>query len=538
MPKTIIKTLASQAAPESIRKEDFQGVEHLVIPVIALVEGVLMAANADVPAFVSAEEFLVPLEAWNGKPVLVNHPKWNGDYVSANSPEVFENEVIGFTFNASVVDDKKLKVEAWINLEKVKELDGITEDTINQILAGEEIEISTGYFADEIEREGFYNGEKFEVIQEHIVPDHLALLESGVVGACSWEDGCGAARMNQGDKKMSDLELCPNCNCLDGKEKLGFYKSALKSFSKLLSFKDELSDMDKRQALMAAIAAKGEEFFYVVAVFDTTVVYERDWTTLVRRTYSIEKDGSVSLGEDEVFVRPVTSFVPIQVNEEEKDKRSEKEGIEITTTDTVIVEGVTIINPNQDKTAMDISKADLIKGILAHEGASFAESDQEWLESMTEEQLVIINDSLVHNTKHDDDDEEEEEKKRKENEEKEKEKKIAAKQNEGVVSVEQYINQAPVEIREVLNSGIRMQQEKKDALIKSLMNNSLNQFSQEDLSRMSLDNLEKINSLADKPDYSGQAGSQSLANQDDPNAIPPAPLVYDFSKPRGQQKTG
>ncbi|KKN15746.1 hypothetical protein LCGC14_0982990, partial [marine sediment metagenome] len=370
------------------------------------------------------------------------------------------------------------------------------------------------------------------------VPDHLAILDIENVGACSWEDGCGAARMNQGDKKMSDLELCPNCNCLDGKEKLGFYKSALKSFSKLLSFKDELSDMDKRQALMAAIAAKGEEFFYVVAVFDTTVVYERDWTTLVRRTYSIEKDGSVSLGEDEVFVRPVTSFVPIQVNEEEKDKRSEKEGIEITTTDTVIVEGVTIINPNQDKTAMDISKADLIKGILAHEGASFAESDQEWLESMTEEQLVIINDSLVHNTKHDDDDEEEEEKKRKENEEKEKEKKIAAKQNEGVVSVEQYINQAPVEIREVLNSGIRMQQEKKDALIKSLMNNSLNQFSQEDLSRMSLDNLEKINSLADKPDYSGQAGSQSLANQDDPNAIPPAPLVYDFSKPRGQQKTG
>lgn len=527
-----------KSTPEAIRREDFQGQEHLVIPIIALVEGIMTAANSDTAAFVSAEEFLSPLEGWNGRPVVVNHPKRNGDFVSANSPEVFENEVIGFTFNAVAIDgDKKLRVEAWINLQRVEELGGIVKETIDLILAGEEIEISTGYFAEEIATEGFFDGKKFDVIQEHIVPDHLAILDSEKTGACSWEDGCGAARMNQGDNKMPKSEPCPSCSAvINGKDKLGWYKSAIESFSRLLSFKNELSDMDRKQAITSALAAKGESYFYIVAVFDGTVVYEKDFTILVQRTYSIEENNSITLGNEEVLVRPVTSFIPVQVNQEDKKILHDI----VFCLDEVKKDA--IHNSPTHSEGYIMSKEELVSNIIAHVKSSFGEADMEWLTALTEDNLSTINESLGVNAKHDpEEDEDEEADKKKKNSKDSKDKNKDQKQNQQSdsnepISVDEFIQKAPPAMQDFLTDSVRMHEEKKMSLIKTLTANPLCVFTESELSDMVLQNLEKLQTLADKPDYSGQAGAGSASKKEDPNAIPPAPLVFDFSKRKEARK--
>jgi len=45
-----------------------------------------------------------------------------------------------------------------------------------------------------------FRGERFTEIDRRIIPDHLALLTEEQ-GACSWEDGCGAPRLNNKKKE-------------------------------------------------------------------------------------------------------------------------------------------------------------------------------------------------------------------------------------------------------------------------------------------------------------------------------------------------
>lgn len=203
-----------QAAPDGVRRDVFEGVEHLVVPVVMICEGVLN------DALVPAAEFGKYPEAWNGRPVPVLHPQENGGYISANRPDVIERNTIGTIFNARVVD-RKLKADAWINTEKAKRLG--YGDLVQQLEAGEVVEVSTGYFADDDPKAGDYNGTGYSVIHRNIRPDHLALLP-GEIGACSIADGCGtrvnskkgsfAMKVNEAWSVISkSLGLNSNCQC-------------------------------------------------------------------------------------------------------------------------------------------------------------------------------------------------------------------------------------------------------------------------------------------------------------------------------------
>src|SRR5262245_413939 len=88
---------------------------------------------------------------------------------------------------------------------------------------GEIMEVSTGLFIDLEEVDGFYNNERFSGIWRNIVPDHLAVLSPGTIGACSVADGCGAPRTNlKGDPMTRANELTtvpsggPKCNTGNG----------------------------------------------------------------------------------------------------------------------------------------------------------------------------------------------------------------------------------------------------------------------------------------------------------------------------------
>lgn len=180
----------------ALRQEIWQGEVHLVVPVVMIVEGVLNGA------LVPASEFGKYPEAWNGRPVPVLHPEDRGVPISANRPDIIERNTIGSIFN-TYVDGLKLKCEAWLNVEKAKRL-GLG-DLIEQLEAGEVVEVSTGYFAEDDGVSGEYNGVAYTSIHRNIRPDHLALLP-GQEGACSVADGCGT-RVNS---KRSSLAMKVN----------------------------------------------------------------------------------------------------------------------------------------------------------------------------------------------------------------------------------------------------------------------------------------------------------------------------------------
>jgi hypothetical protein len=134
----------------------------------------------------------------------MSHPvDANGDPVCANQPSVLEAYQIGFIFNTGV-KNRKLVTEAWVDNERAANLNDESRVALEALQAGEVVEVSTGLYTTVVEKEGRFNGESYSGVWEGIVPDHLAILPTGVIGACSVEDGCGTNRASQNSPHPSN----------------------------------------------------------------------------------------------------------------------------------------------------------------------------------------------------------------------------------------------------------------------------------------------------------------------------------------------
>src|SRR6187399_2312966 len=103
-------------ASTGLRSATFQGRDYTIVPVVALVEGVLHAVNAKAPELVLASEFSKFHAGWNGEPIVMNHPQAeDGAMISANSPETLEKWQIGRIFGTHVVKDQ-LRMDAYLDL--------------------------------------------------------------------------------------------------------------------------------------------------------------------------------------------------------------------------------------------------------------------------------------------------------------------------------------------------------------------------------------------------------------------------------------
>ena len=163
------------------RLESFDGKEHLVFPVVALVEGV----HNDV--YYPISEIEKSVDSWNGVPVPIDHPRDEaGTPISANSPKIIDDVVVGRFFNASF-GDGKLKGEVWIDVEKANLVD---PEVIKMLENGKEMEVSTGLFTEFDAEAGKWGNEPYLGTVINYRPDHLALLPY-TEGACSHSDGCG-----------------------------------------------------------------------------------------------------------------------------------------------------------------------------------------------------------------------------------------------------------------------------------------------------------------------------------------------------------
>ena len=175
------------------RTEQYDGKEHLVIPTIMMVEGV--HAGSAGPMLHLADELGRYPESWNGIPVVVSHPTDGGANISANSPRVLDNEIVGRVFNTQM-DGEKLKAEVWLDTSRLEE---ISPEALTAVQDQKPLDVSVGVFSDEESTPGIHGNEQYETIARNLRPDHLALLP-GEEGACSWSDGCGI-RANSSNNK-------------------------------------------------------------------------------------------------------------------------------------------------------------------------------------------------------------------------------------------------------------------------------------------------------------------------------------------------
>jgi len=182
-----------------IRYEMHQRRRHMVVPVVMMTEGVHHGSHG--PLLHLADDLAKFPGAWNGIPISVHHPEEDGVSVSANQPEVIDSQVVGRVYN-TVFDNGKLKAEAWIDEELIK---NVSPEAYQYLLLGKPLDVSIGVFTEEEYKSGEWNGEYYEAIAHNHRPDHLALLPGGV-GACSWADGCGVRINEEGGMKIYGLE--------------------------------------------------------------------------------------------------------------------------------------------------------------------------------------------------------------------------------------------------------------------------------------------------------------------------------------------
>ncbi|MDR1439546.1 MAG: DUF2213 domain-containing protein [Clostridiales bacterium] len=169
------------------RRERVDGIDYLVAPVVMVKEQVL---NGEL---LPADEIEKSAPAWNGRPVVVYHPKdGRGRDTIANQPEVVPNYEVGRIFNVEYdPGTTKLTAEIYVDVSKASRKNADTRQALKMIRNSERLEVSTGYIvSDHIVRPGKFDGVEYSAIQRNILPDHLALLPDEI-GACSWKDGAG-----------------------------------------------------------------------------------------------------------------------------------------------------------------------------------------------------------------------------------------------------------------------------------------------------------------------------------------------------------
>lgn len=190
MPDHQLVFVAAQTDTAAIREVTHLGKPHLVVPVVMIAEGVMNGT------LYRAEVMEVGYGAWNGKPTVYRHPERGGLPVSANEPGVYEEETLGTLFSTKV-ESQKLKADMYLDVERIEEFGGEKAEALTRLQSGDPVEVSTGFWAVEIQQSGTFNGAAYTHVATAIFPDHLAILAPDQIGACSVEDGCGAPRTNQ-----------------------------------------------------------------------------------------------------------------------------------------------------------------------------------------------------------------------------------------------------------------------------------------------------------------------------------------------------
>jgi hypothetical protein len=282
-----------QEAGYEVELKIHQEKAHLIVPVIMIVEGVLNGSHG--PLLHLEEEFGKIPEAWNGIPVVINHPEEDGISISANSPEIIDSRTVGRVYNARV-ENKKLMAEVWLDEEK---LNDISPKTLAEVNDNKIVEVSVGVFTEDEEEEGEYDGKHYNAIARNHRPDHLALLTEAC-GACSSEDGCGL-RANEDKKKTLWQKVRELFLSINAKEQ---------GYNELMSMIwDKLQSMNTQNI-----------YHYCEELYDDYLIYSMSGDNnkkMYKQTYKIES-GKIEFVGEPIEVHRKVEYV-ININKFKKE---------------------------------------------------------------------------------------------------------------------------------------------------------------------------------------------------------------------------
>lgn len=343
----MIKQLRVNAIGTTYRTEEYLGRTWTVVPVVALVEGVVHAMNAAEPELVKAEAFTKYPDGWNGRPVFIGHPVVNGAPVSGNSPNILEALSVGQVFNAGLRDGK-LVMEAWLDNSRADDVPEL-KAMLSRIKDGKPIEISVGAFVETNDATGEFRGATYHGEWVDLTPDHLALLPEGDLGACSRDMGCGvrAARRVKG----ADMT----------EKNQGLVARVMAAVRALVS-PEEMSDTDVRQKIGEALQRVDPRAYYPDAVYADKgefvySVYADGGVKYYKRGYELSDDGKVTVAGDARECEMLVKYEEIGTSEiraAAQDSCSCKKEAPKTASSTTTQE---IINMNRDDIAQKLAGA-------------------------------------------------------------------------------------------------------------------------------------------------------------------------------------
>jgi hypothetical protein len=471
----------------SIRKEIFEDREHIVVPVVMMIDGVHAGSHG--PLLHTGDEYGKYPDSWNGIPVVVYHPEdFNGSPISANSPDVFEGEKIGTVFNATY--QSKLRAEAWIDVEKIEKIAPLALTYINQ---QRPLDVSVGVFTDDDISPGTWNSEDYTAIARNHRPDHLALLP-GEAGACSWEDGCGV-RANQekggGEELKKELktmamQLLKNGLSING---IQFNIQGFKEIcSKIQSKLDALDNSVHWHGLTEVFE---NEFIY-------TVFPKEDGgePKLYRRGYKIDtQDDTIKFEGDPTPVVRRVEFLDINTNSSKLTKK-----------------GVIQMEGKEKKHCCP----EQVKLIIQSEHTRFEESDRDWLETQNEGTIIKLLPV---------------EPKEQAPPQVNKEQAIEVLKDQ-FKTTDQFLSLLPDELKSQMQYGLSLYKDERMNLVTNITSNS--NFTDEDLKGKSIDELKKL-SDAIKP--SSDFSPMGINNKPPINNSKPNRMVLPVGvKPKEEKK--
>lgn len=529
-----------------VRHDTMEGRDYLVAPMVMLTEGV--HAGSKGPLFYPKEELSKYPQVWNHKPIVVYHPP-NGQ--SACDPDVLSNRKVGVVMNTHF--DGKLRAEAWFEQHRIDVVDSRIGEALEK---NELMELSTGLSMDYDHTEGKFDGESYSIIARNYRPDHLAILPDKE-GACSVEDGAGLLQTNDLHDPMSHDNIREKLNQAI-EEKFGdgdpntFDVRVHDVFPDFFIFHrdNKLWKLGFTHDL-TSVTLSDEEPMEVVRVTEfrsmtgdfvgNVALTTKQINDLPDSTFAVILSGGTKDEGGKTVPRSLRKL-PIPDADRVRNALARLSQTSITANQRrtafrkilaaanrfgVTVSKVTKqkFGVTNDRKGSKMDKNELVDGLIANESSQLTEDDREFLEGLEESQLEKL-DPISAKV---------EDPKPTANEQAKIEaaKAEAAKAelvNNGtttdqkpvtkLVSKEEYVANAPPEIRDVLNAGLASYARDKASLVQTITENEKNVFTPEQLNAMPIDQLDSIAKLARTPEqaahvptYQGAASPTGNSSQ-------------------------
>ncbi|WP_420291058.1 MULTISPECIES: hypothetical protein [unclassified Enterobacter] len=282
--------ITTKVNSQSIRRETYNGREHLVLPSYTLPANVVMNGG-----LYTAEEIDAHYQGLEGTLAPLGHPQFNGQFVSAFSPEGINAGHIG-AWNRNVKKSgNRIYLEKWVDVARASESEG-GKELLERVAATERgedvppIHTSVAAFLDQLEPNEQQRAAGADWVAKIYSMDHDAILLHEV----------GAATPEQGVGLMVNADLAQplkeNSGALVGesyREREQRLDRAAKA--KFASGQDEyawIADFTDSQAVIIRNGGSAEVFGYKseggVITFDdtgTAVARQESWVAVVANKF-------------------------------------------------------------------------------------------------------------------------------------------------------------------------------------------------------------------------------------------------------------